>query len=62
MRELSVNPRSVPLVKRVMRCVSAADARKAAELALAAGTAEESEAILAAALRSALGDSARLAV
>lgn len=61
-RELSVNPRSVPLVKRVMRCVSAADARKAAELALAAGTAEESEAILAAALRSALGDSARLAV
>ena len=61
-RELSVNPRSVPLVKRVMRCVSAADARKAAERALAAGTAEESEAILAAALRSALGDSARLAV
>ena len=55
-RELSVNPRSVPLVKRVMRCVSASDARRAAEHALAAGTAEESEAILAAALRSALGD------
>ncbi|MGH7638271.1 MAG: phosphoenolpyruvate--protein phosphotransferase, partial [Gemmatimonadaceae bacterium] len=61
-RELSVNPRSVPLVKRVMRCVSASDARAAAEQALAAGTAEESEAILAAALRTALGDSARMTV
>lgn len=61
-RELSVNPRSVPLVKRIMRCVSAADACRAAERALAAGTAEESEAILLAALRTALGDNARLAV
>ena len=54
--ELSVNGRSVPMVKRVVRSVSAAAAREAAERALDAATAEESEAILAAALRSALGD------
>jgi phosphotransferase system enzyme I (PtsI) len=54
--ELSVNGRSVPMVKRVVRSVSAAGAREAADRALNAATAEESEAILAAALRSALGD------
>ena len=54
--ELSVNARAVPMVKRVIRSVSAATAREAADRALNAATAEESEAILAAALRSALGD------
>jgi phosphotransferase system enzyme I (PtsI) len=54
--ELSVNARAVPMVKRVVRSVAAAAAREAADRALAAATAEESEAILAAALRSALGD------
>ena len=44
------------MVKRVVRSVSAAAAREAADRALNAATAEESEAILAAALRSALGD------
>ena len=55
-RELSVNARAVPMVKRVVRSVSAATAKQAADRALDAATAEESEAILAAALRSALGD------
>ena len=54
--ELSVNARAVPMVKRVVRSVSAATAKQAADRALDAATAEESEAILAAALRSALGD------
>ena len=54
--ELSVNGRAVPLVKRVVRCVSVAAAREAADRALNAATAEESEAIFAAALRTALGD------
>lgn len=54
--ELSVNGRAVPMVKRVVRSVSATNARQAADRALQASTAEESEAILATALRSALGD------
>jgi phosphotransferase system enzyme I (PtsI) len=54
--ELSVNGRAVPMVKRVVRSVSAAAARDAADRALSAATAEESEAILTAALRIALGD------
>jgi phosphotransferase system enzyme I (PtsI) len=54
--ELSVNGRAVPMVKRVVRSVSAAAARDAADRALNAATAEESEAILTAALRIALGD------
>jgi phosphoenolpyruvate-protein phosphotransferase (PTS system enzyme I) len=55
-RELSVNPRSVALVKNVVRRVSAAKAREAVERAGAVSTAEEAEAILMAELRLALGD------
>jgi phosphotransferase system enzyme I (PtsI) len=57
LRELSVNPRSVARVKRVIRSVSAANARAAVERALQVGTAEEAEAILLAELRAAVGDS-----
>jgi phosphoenolpyruvate-protein phosphotransferase (PTS system enzyme I) len=56
LRELSVNARSVPLVKRVVRSVSAAAAAEAAERALAADSAHEAEEILAVALRAAVGD------
>ena len=56
LRELSVNPRGVPLVKRVVRSVSAAHAREAVSLACEAATAEDAEAILKTALRAALGD------
>jgi phosphoenolpyruvate-protein phosphotransferase (PTS system enzyme I) len=55
-RELSVNGRSVALVKRVVRSVSVAAAREAVTRAIAASTAEESEALLTAALRHAVGD------
>jgi phosphotransferase system enzyme I (PtsI) len=55
-RELSVNPRSVALVKRVLRSVSAARARDAALRACDSNTAEEAEAILLAELRDAVGD------
>jgi phosphotransferase system enzyme I (PtsI) len=55
-RELSVNGRSVPLVKRVVRSVSAAKALDAATRACAAFTAEDAEAILLAELRAAVGD------
>ncbi len=60
LRELSVNPRSVARVKRVLRSVSAANARAAVERALDAGTAEEAEAILMAELRKAVGDGASI--
>jgi phosphotransferase system enzyme I (PtsI) len=56
LRELSVNARSVPLVKRVVRSVSVAAATEAAGRALAAGSAQEAEDILAAALKAAIGD------
>jgi phosphoenolpyruvate-protein phosphotransferase (PTS system enzyme I) len=52
-RELSVNPRSIPMVKRVVRGVSAARAREVVQLALDAATAEDAEALLAAELKSA---------
>ena len=55
-RELSVNGRSIPLVKRVVRGVSIAKARVAAERACDAFTAEEAEAVLMAELRAAFGD------
>jgi phosphotransferase system enzyme I (PtsI) len=55
-RELSVNGRSVPLVKRVVRSVSAAKAREAALRACDAKTPEEAEALLLAELRAAVGD------
>ena len=56
LRELSVNPRSVPLVKRVVRSVSASKAKEAVTRACDAPTAEDAEAILVAELRTALGD------
>ena len=56
LRELSVNARSIPLVKRVVRGVSAAAARDAAMRACDAATAEEAEALLLAELRKAVGD------
>jgi phosphotransferase system enzyme I (PtsI) len=55
-RELSVNGRSIPLVKRVVRGVSLAKARDAAQRACDALTAEDAEAVLMAALRAAFGD------
>jgi phosphotransferase system enzyme I (PtsI) len=45
-RQLSVAPRSVPLVKRLMRNISVAAAEEAAKAAVAVGTAAESEAAL----------------
>ncbi|HEU4996604.1 MAG TPA: phosphoenolpyruvate--protein phosphotransferase [Gemmatimonadaceae bacterium] len=56
LRELSVNPRAVAQVKNVVRRVSAQSAQDAVRRALAAKTAEESEAILTKELRAAVGD------
>lgn len=55
-RQLSVAPQSVPLVKRVIRAVSVVVATEAAEAAMRTGTAEEAENVLRDAIRSALGD------
>jgi phosphoenolpyruvate-protein phosphotransferase (PTS system enzyme I) len=55
-RELSVAPRSVPLVKRIVRGVSAAVAREAADAALAAPTAKAAHDELRRRLFSAFGD------
>ena len=55
-RELSVNGRSIPLVKRVVRGVSIAKARDAAQRACDALTAEDAEAVLMTELRAAFGD------
>ncbi len=55
-RELSVNGRSVPLVKRVVRSVAIANARRAALAACDAPTAEDAEQLLLAELRAAVGD------
>jgi phosphotransferase system enzyme I (PtsI) len=55
-RELSVNGRSIPLVKRVVRGVSVAKARKAAQRACDAFTAEDAEAVLMTELKAAFGD------
>ncbi|HUF65250.1 MAG TPA: phosphoenolpyruvate--protein phosphotransferase [Gemmatimonadaceae bacterium] len=55
-RELSVAPRSVPLVKRIVRGVSAAVAREAAEAALASPTAKVAHDELRRRLFSAFGD------
>ncbi len=55
-RQLSVAPQSVPLVKRVIRGISVSVATDAAEEAMATGTAEEAENVLRAAVRSAFGD------
>jgi len=55
-RQLSVAPKSVPLVKQVVRGVSVAVARQAAEAAMRTGTAEEAERTLRGAARDAFGD------
>jgi phosphotransferase system enzyme I (PtsI) len=55
-RQLSVNPRAVPLVKRISRGVSASFAREAATAALASRTADESRRELEFRLRAAFGN------
>jgi len=59
-RTLSVNPRSVPLVKRIVRGLSRSFAAEAAQAALAARTAEEAERQLKYRLLAAFGDAAFL--
>jgi len=56
LRQLSVAPRSVPLLKRVIRGVSAAAAAEAARAALATRTAADAEAVLRARLVAAFGN------
>ncbi len=55
-RTLSVSPRSVPLVKRIVRSISAAIAREAAEAAMAASSAAAAEQQLRQRLFAAVGD------
>jgi phosphotransferase system enzyme I (PtsI) len=55
-RQLSVAGRSVPLVKRILRGVSARIAAEAANAALATGSARESERELRSRLLAAFGD------
>ena len=57
-RQLSVAPRSVPLVKRIVRGISVAAAEEAASAALAAATAAEAEAALRRRLAGMLGSEA----
>jgi len=54
-RQLSVAPRSVPLVKRIVRGISVAAAEEAASAAVAAATAAEAEAALRRRLAGLLG-------
>ncbi|HKG92707.1 MAG TPA: phosphoenolpyruvate--protein phosphotransferase [Gemmatimonadaceae bacterium] len=58
LRQLSVNPRSVPLVKRLVRSISVAAAEKAAAAALRTRSAAEAEAVLRGPLIEALGAAA----
>lgn len=60
-RQLSVAPRSVAMVKRIVRGVSVEIAREAADAALAAPTAARAEDILRERLHSAFGDAAFMA-
>jgi len=55
-RQLSVAPRSVPLVKRIVRGVTFAHAKEAAAAALRARTAEQARQELASRLGAAIGD------
>ena len=55
-RQLSVNPRSVPFVKRIIRGVSASFAREAAEAAVKARTAAEARGELEFRLKAAFGN------
>ena len=57
-RQLSVAPRSVPLVKRIVRGISVAAAEEAASAALAAATRREAEAALRRRLAGMLGSEA----
>jgi phosphotransferase system enzyme I (PtsI) len=57
-RQLSVAPRSVPLVKRIVRGISVAAAQEAANAAADAATAAESEAILRERLAEVIGHDA----
>ena len=59
-RTLSVSPRAVPLVKRLMRAISAAIAREAAEAAMASPSAVVAEQQLRQRLYAAVGDAAYL--
>jgi phosphotransferase system enzyme I (PtsI) len=59
-RQLSVAPRSVQLVKRIVRSISVAVAEEAAKAAVAAGTAAEAETELRRRLKGALGSEAFL--
>ena len=55
-RNLSVSPRAVPLVKRIVRSISAAIAREAAEAAMLASSAATAEQQLRQRLHAAVGD------
>lgn len=55
LRQLSVAPRSVPAVKRIVRSMHLGRAREAAEAAVRVGTASEAERLLHAALDAELG-------
>ncbi len=55
-RKLSVAPRSLPLVKRIVRSISVRDAEVAATAALHADSAEAAEQELVRRLREAIGD------
>jgi signal transduction protein with GAF and PtsI domain len=57
LRQLSVSSRSVPVVKRIVRGVTAEGARAAAESALALGSPRDAERVLHAALDAELGRS-----
>jgi phosphotransferase system enzyme I (PtsI) len=59
-RQLSVAPRSVQLVKRIVRSISVKVAEEAAKAAVAAGTAAESEGELRRRIKGALGSEAFL--
>lgn len=55
-RQLSVAPRSVPLVKRIVRSISASAAQQSAAAATSAQTAAEAEAVLRSRLVALVGD------
>jgi phosphoenolpyruvate-protein phosphotransferase (PTS system enzyme I) len=59
-RSLSVSPRAVPLMKRLVRAVSGETTRLAADAACASRTAADAEAVVRASLREAVADDAAL--
>jgi signal transduction protein with GAF and PtsI domain len=60
LRALSVAPRAVPMMKRLVRAVSAADARAAVDEAMLGATAAEVERVLRVRLRTAIAEPALL--